>query len=136
MKNSGGPVKSTGDTTAPAPADLVLRGGSVVTLDASGTVAAALAARGGRIVFVGAEEEAAAFIGPETRVVELDGRAVMPGINDSHLHAAWLGAMWPRTVMGGGGLHGPEAVLRTDEDRREAIRRAGRIAASFGITSY
>lgn len=129
-------MKSTGDTTGPAPAELVLRGGPVVTLDASGTVAAALAARGGRIVFVGAEEDAAVFIGPETRVVELEGRTVMPGINDSHLHAAWLGAMWPHTVMGGGGLHGPEAVLRTGEDRREALRRAGRIAASFGITSY
>lgn len=129
-------MNSTGDTGAPAPADLVLRGGPVVTLDADGTVAAALAARGGRILFVGGEEEAAALIGPETRVVQLDGRAVIPGINDSHLHAAWLGAMWPRTVMGGGGLQGPEVGLSTDEDRREAILRAGRIAASFGITSY
>ncbi|WP_348787066.1 amidohydrolase family protein [Leifsonia sp. NPDC080035] len=90
--------------TAPDPsADLVLRGGVVHTLDGDDTTAQAIAVRHGRILKVGSDAQVEATIGRRTRVVDLDGRAVIPGVNDSHLHATWLGAMWPRTVFGGGG---------------------------------
>jgi len=87
------------DTPDPS-ADLVLRGGTVHTLDQDGTTGTAIAIRHGRILRVGGDAEVTASIGRRTRVIDLDGRAVIPGINDSHLHATWLGAMWPNTVFG------------------------------------
>jgi len=68
------------------PADLVLSGGAIYTVDAARSWAEALAVRGGRIVYVGSDDGAKAFIGPATRIVELGGRFVLPGFHDSHLH--------------------------------------------------
>ncbi len=76
--------------TREAPADLVLRGGVVYTM-ASPARAEAVAVRGGRLVFVGANAEAEPFIGPETRVVDLAGRMVLPGFRDTHAHPATSG---------------------------------------------
>lgn len=68
-------------------ADVVLRGGKVVTMDASRTIAQAVAVRGGRIDFVGSDAQAARHIGPRTQVIELGGRMLMPGFIDAHLHS-------------------------------------------------
>ncbi len=75
-----------GTQTAPAPADLVLRNGTVLTVDASDSVAQAIAIAGGRIVAVGSNERIAPFVGPNTQVVDLRGRAATPGLIDSHVH--------------------------------------------------
>jgi predicted amidohydrolase YtcJ len=69
-----------------APADLVLEGGRIYTVDAARSVAAALAVRDGRVVFVGTTAEAKRWIGPQTRVEELAGRLVLPGLVDAHIH--------------------------------------------------
>jgi predicted amidohydrolase YtcJ len=68
------------------PADLVLTGGEVYTVDAARSWAEAVAIRGGRIVWVGSDDGAKAWIGPSTSVVALGGRFTMPGFHDSHLH--------------------------------------------------
>jgi predicted amidohydrolase YtcJ len=68
------------------PASLVLRGGTVYTVDAARSWAEAIAVDGNRIVYVGDNDGAAAFIGPDTQVYELDGRMVLPGFQDSHIH--------------------------------------------------
>ncbi|MFE6776269.1 amidohydrolase [Streptomyces sp. NPDC057702] len=71
-------------------ADLILTGGDVLTVDAAFTVAEAVAVRAGRVLAVGGATEVAALAGPDTQVIDLAGRTVLPGINDSHLHgAAW-----------------------------------------------
>ena len=67
-------------------ASLVLRGGDIVTLDAAGTRASAIALCGERIACVGADAAVAALIGPNTQVIELGGRTVIPGFNDAHAH--------------------------------------------------
>lgn len=69
--------------------DIVLRGGKVLTVDENFTATTALAITGDRITALG--DEATALIGPGTRVIDLDGRAVLPGINDAHLHLAMFG---------------------------------------------
>ncbi|UOQ61258.1 amidohydrolase family protein [Leucobacter rhizosphaerae] len=131
-------MPATDPVPTPVPADLVLRNGVVRVLDAAGTRAEAVAVSGNRIVAVGSDAEVSRWIGPPTRVVELDGRAVLPGINDSHLHAAWLGARWPHTFFGGGseGAPAPGALVSTRAERRAAILRAGRLLIEAGITSY
>ncbi|MGW2312852.1 amidohydrolase [Actinomadura luteofluorescens] len=122
-------------------ADLVLTGGRVHTVDAHDRLAEAVAVRGGRIARVGTADEVAPLIGPGTRVVPLAGGSVLPGINDSHLHGVWLGAMWPNLLMdqlAASGAHAHEAPprLETAEDRRRAILRTADLLASLGITSY
>ena len=70
----------------PAPADLVLEGGAIYTVDPARSIAEALAVRDGRLVFVGTRSAAQRWIGPRTRVEELSGRMVLPGLVDAHLH--------------------------------------------------
>ena len=77
---------------AESPADLVLTGGRVITLDAQSRVAEAVAVRGERVVAVGTSAQIEALAGPETRRVDLDGRAVTPGLMDAHVHFASGGA--------------------------------------------
>ena len=67
-------------------ADLVLRGGSVVTIDAAGSVASAVAVRDGRIVAVGDDRDVRAFVGGSTDLIELRGRTLLPGFGDAHVH--------------------------------------------------
>ncbi|WP_437570042.1 amidohydrolase [Sorangium sp. So ce542] len=74
-----------------APADLVITAGVVRTLDPRSPRAEAVAVRGERIAFVGSAAGARAFVGPATRVVELPGRAVVPGLVDGHAHLYGLG---------------------------------------------
>jgi predicted amidohydrolase YtcJ len=70
----------------PAPADLVFRHGGVYTVDGPRSWAEAVAVSGGRIVFVGTEAAAAPWIGPQTKVVDLSGKMLLPAFHDSHVH--------------------------------------------------
>jgi predicted amidohydrolase YtcJ len=73
-------------TQSPPPADLVLRGGRVITLDPANRVSEAIAVRGNRIAAVGSSAEIGRLVGAQTRVVELSGRSVTPGFIDAHTH--------------------------------------------------
>ena len=72
--------------SADRPADLVLTGGRIATMDAARSWATALAVRDGRIVAVGPDADVRTHIGPRTRVIELRGRTVVPGFQDAHVH--------------------------------------------------
>lgn len=69
-----------------AVADTIYRNGYVFTVDAKDSVQQALAIRAGRIVYVGDNAGAAALAGKHTRVVDLQGRMLMPGLIDAHMH--------------------------------------------------
>ena len=71
---------------APAPADTIYRNGYVYTVDAKDSVQQALAVRAGRIVYVGDDAGAQALAGKKTRVIDLQGRMLMPGLIDGHMH--------------------------------------------------
>lgn len=74
---------------APPPrADLILRGGHIVTVDDAFSRAQAIAVAGGRILAVGSDEVVARLAGPQTRTIDLAGRTVVPGLMDNHLHGA------------------------------------------------
>src|SRR5437868_5756673 len=123
------------------PADLVFTGGRVHTVDARDRIAEAVAVRSGRIARVGTDSEITSLVGKGTRIVALQGRSVVPGINDSHLHGVWLGLMWPGLLMDqlagtGGHTHDAPTRLEDAEQRRRAILRTADLLASFGITSY
>ncbi len=78
-------------TSAVPPADLVIHGGPIVTLDDAKRRVEALAIRDGRIVVAGTEAEARAAAGPATRLVNLGGRAVLPAFHDAHVHPVSAG---------------------------------------------
>jgi hypothetical protein len=69
-----------------APAELLLTGGAVYTLNDAQPWAEAVAVREGRIAGVGKNAEMKKFRGKETKVLELAGRMVLPGFHDSHIH--------------------------------------------------
>ncbi|CAN7600016.1 amidohydrolase [Pseudoduganella sp. LjRoot289] len=75
-----------------APADTVYRNGYVYTVDAQDSVQQALAVRAGRIVYVGDNAGAQAHTGGKTRVIDLQGRMLMPGLIDGHMHPQSGGA--------------------------------------------
>jgi predicted amidohydrolase YtcJ len=72
-------------------ADLVFISGAVLTMDPSSPRATALAVSGARIVAVGGDEEVRELVGPGTRVVDLAGRALLPGFQDAHVHPVYAG---------------------------------------------
>jgi predicted amidohydrolase YtcJ len=107
--------------SAPSPAadraDLVLRGGHVFV--AKGHAVAAIAVQGDRVTAVGDDAAVAGLIGPGTRVVELNGRLVVPGFNDAHVHF----------LSGGFGLLSVD--LREAKDEADLARRIGEHARSL-----
>ena len=68
------------------PADTVYRNGAVYTVDAVRSWAEAIAVRTGRIVYVGSNGGVGALVGPKTNVIDLQGKMVLPGFHDSHVH--------------------------------------------------
>src|SRR5262245_26572734 len=68
-------------------ADLILHNGKVVTVDRNNSVHQALAVRGDRILRVGTNEAVLKAKGERTRLVDLAGKTVLPGLIDSHVHA-------------------------------------------------
>ncbi|MBI3471330.1 MAG: amidohydrolase family protein, partial [Candidatus Solibacter usitatus] len=74
-----------------AEADLILHNGKVVTVDGRFSIRQAVAVKGGRITAVGDDRSVLAERGPATRVIDLMGRTVLPGLIDSHVHALSAG---------------------------------------------
>ena len=72
------------------PADLIVTNARIYTADEARPLAQAFAVRDGKIVFVGSEREARALKGASTRVIDADGKTVIPGMVDAHAHFAGL----------------------------------------------
>lgn len=72
-------------------ADVVFKNGKVYTVNSSRPKAEAVAVRGDRIVYVGSNVQAQRYVGKSTRVVDLQGKTVMPGMTDAHQHLPGVG---------------------------------------------
>jgi predicted amidohydrolase YtcJ len=84
-------IGHAGIEQAPAPADLVLRNGKIVTVDDSRPLAEAVAIRGDTIAAVGSNQEIRAYVGAATRVIDLRGALATPGFIDAHVHFTGVG---------------------------------------------
>jgi predicted amidohydrolase YtcJ len=73
------------------PADLVLMGGKIVTVDEAKPEVEALAVRGDTIVALGTQAEIEPYIGDATQVIDLEGNLVIPGFIDAHAHFTGIG---------------------------------------------
>jgi len=67
-------------------ADMVLHNGKIITVDATFSIAQAIAVRDGKILRVGRDAEILSLAGPNTRRINLQGRALIPGLIDTHSH--------------------------------------------------
>ncbi len=80
-----------GAQAAPSPADLIITNGRIYTVDPNRPFVEAMAVRDGRIVFVGPARLAETYKGNTTRILDLDGKTVIPGMIDAHAHLGGLG---------------------------------------------
>jgi predicted amidohydrolase YtcJ len=72
-------------------ADVVFKNGNIYTVNEKQPRAEAIAARNGRILFVGSNADVQPYVGNGTRVVDLRGATVVPGLTDAHCHLAGIG---------------------------------------------
>ena len=79
-------VNSAAFAQAPAPADIVFVNGKVFTADEADHVVQGFAVAGDRFVAAGTDGDVRRYVGPQTRVIDLKGRFVAPGITDDHFH--------------------------------------------------
>lgn len=79
-------LASAHSLSAAEEADLILHHGKIATVDANFVIREALAVKDGKLLVVGTNDEALRHQGPKTELVDLQGRLVLPGLIDSHVH--------------------------------------------------
>jgi predicted amidohydrolase YtcJ len=94
------------------PADMVLVNGRIVTLDGTSSIAEALAIAGDRIAATGSSDQMRQLAGADTRIVDLGGRMVIPGLIDSHIHLIRAGFRYASEVDWGGATSIADAMER------------------------
>jgi predicted amidohydrolase YtcJ len=97
-------------------ADLVVINANVRTMDKSKPTAQAIAVKGRKIFFVGSNDEVKKFIASNTKTIDANGKLVIPGFNDAHVHF----------LDGGAGLSSVD--LRDAKTPEEFVRRIGEFA--------
>jgi predicted amidohydrolase YtcJ len=80
-------------------ADTVIMNGKVITVDENFSIKEAIAVKDGWILFVGSDEDVKRFIGKHTNLLDLKGKPILPGVNDSHGHAALFGGTRPPLAL-------------------------------------
>ncbi len=117
-------------------ADVVLENGVIYTVDGQGTVAEAMAVRGDTIVFVGSSSGAEEWIDDGTKVIDLQGRLVLPGLIDSHAHAtSGVSDIYEVPLYGIGSVGEYQAAISdflAEAPDLEALQGAGWINSVFG----
>jgi len=81
-------VAQSADLSRVLAPDTILHHGKIVTVDAKFSIAEAVAIKNGRFIAVGSNDEILALAGEKTEKVDLEGRTVLPGFNDAHVHLA------------------------------------------------
>jgi predicted amidohydrolase YtcJ len=115
-------------------AEMILLNGRIVTVDPQNSIAEAIAARGGRILAVGPTPEIRAFAGPDTAVIDLQGKTVTPGLIDSHAHLPPFGSrelLWVKLQ----GIQSKEKILESIAARAEKME-PGSFINAWGLESH
>lgn len=99
-------------------ADTLLINGKILTVDSQSSVREAIAIRSGRIQAVGTTADIRKLAGPSTRSIDLEGRTVIPGLIDSHLHAIRAALSFSTEVNWIGARSLPEAMGRIRDAAR------------------
>jgi len=108
-------------TTLCAQSDLILTNGKIITVDERFSIAQAVAIRGDRVVATGTDQEIARLAGPNTRRIDLKGKAVIPGLIDNHMHLLRAASTWAKELRFDGVYSRKQAV----ELLRARVKAAG-----------
>lgn len=108
------------------PAEMILRNGRIHTVDAADSTVEAVAIRDGR--FVATDPAAEAMAGPQTQVIDLGGRATIPGLIDSHVHQHQWGMNLPAVQLLG--ARSITDILAAIGERARATPAGGWVIAS------
>ncbi|GAH28516.1 unnamed protein product, partial [marine sediment metagenome] len=73
--------------------------GKVITVDSNFSIVQAVAVKDAKIVAVGTDEEVRALVGKDTKVLDLKGKTMLPGINDAHIHLSVMGTRRPPLAL-------------------------------------
>lgn len=98
-------------------ADLVLRSGAVISMETGMNGASAVAIKGDKIAFVGKDEEAMGLAGPDTEVIDLKGKILLPGFIESHMHPMMYGSNLLGVDCGGENTKSIENMLEALEKK-------------------
>src|ERR1700761_1062328 len=110
-------------------ADMILVNGKIATLDAHNSITPALAIQGGKIEAVGSNDEIRLLAGPATKIVDLQGKTVIPGLIDSHMHAIRAALSFATEVNWIGTHSIAEAMARLSEAAKRKPKGAWLIVA-------
>lgn len=128
-----GPVSAA---TAPQePADLIVHNAKIITLEQALPEAQALAVRGETFVAVGREDYVMTFRGDRTRVIDAGGRRVIPGLNDSHIHAV-RGGRFYNLELRWDGVESLEQGLRMVRDQAKRTPKGQWVRVIGGWSPY
>lgn len=114
-------------------ANMVIKNGKVVTVDQDFSFKEAIAVKDGWVIDVGTNQEMEKYIGADTEVIDLDGKVILPGAHDGHMHAAHTGLFLdPETLN----LKFPavQSIKDIQEVLKEAVEKAepGQWILGFG----
>ena len=110
------------------PADLIITGAKVITVDPSFSIAEAVAVRDDKIIAVGGAADVAALAADHTRIIDAGGRTVIPGLIDAHTHVFNLGATLEQIDLVG--------VATEEEAVARVVARAGDVAPGTWLIGY
>ena len=79
-------------------ADLIIHNGKIVTVDKDFSITEAVAVKDGKFLRVGTEQWVLESAGPDTNIVDLNGKTVLPGFNDTHSHMTTMGVNLPTMI--------------------------------------
>ena len=104
-----------------SPPDLVLTNGKIITVDERFAIAQAVAIRGDRVAAVGTNQEIIQLAGPNTRRIDLRGRAAIPGLIDNHMHLLRAASTWTKELR----WDGVDSRKQALEMLRARVKAAG-----------
>lgn len=116
-------------------ADLLVLNGKVTTLDAQRPLASAVAIKDGRILGVGSDDAMAVHRGAATAVIDVAGRAVIPGLNDSHTHLIRGGLNYAMELAGTACPRWPTPCACCESRRSARPRPTGSGSSAAGRSS-
>jgi predicted amidohydrolase YtcJ len=115
-------------------ADLIFDNGNIYTVDAARPKAEAVAVKGNRIIFVGSKREVAKYLGSNTRVVDLKGGTMLPGMTDAHHHL--LGVGFREITLNLEGLTSLEAFLGKVKERVDQTKPGNWVTGRGWIETF
>ena len=116
-------------------AELILINGKIITVDVKDSIMEGVAVRGGKIIDTGIVEKISKYIGTQTKVIDLKGKTVTPGLIDSHAHLPPFGLRESGRWVKLQGMETKEEIIEALAQRAR-VTPAGTFINAWGVESF